>query len=1525
MGDNRRSQRPAEPEQKPMVTTEPTASPATPQMKPQPAPTARLIYARAIPASRAPSPPLDDTELMESEHFSDESIATWVQGGKDRCKEAILAQSDPISEAEWVQELVNLVLHKKLDSAVAGAFFAEVNEARKTAASGLATEDVFVDTVGLLPPSDWKRGALSRLIFASGVPASSWRIVLESDGVEALSLTREKFAKKKAGKITNYLYRQANYNLLREESQGYAKLVTTYFDLAQNASALDSPPTIALDAFERVKALIGTFDLDVGRVLDISLDVFANLLVRNFRFFVKYIRASSWWPSLDCPDIIKWRGQGFDNLPEWALPSSKDWGVGSEEVERLARLAPLIQARDADFWTKVQPQGISAFHTVGAKIIVNLDDEAVVKILNTEVQPSKDDVDAKGAEKNKAKRIRVNDRLKWMLKTGTLPPTGNHEAAELLGFKLSFYYSPARDASDTMPENLIYLSALLIKVGFISLYDLYPHLYPADEKMNDVRSTLEKELQERELANRPGGGLNKLAMSGSLPDDTLPSNPAVKNLKDGAAGSKASSPKPEASPQSEPPEELPEPPNQKIMLLKSLLAIGALPEALTILGRFPWLADLVPDLPSYIHRILHHMLSKMYEPVRPLEARSDLSRPHDHVGDSVGLPKGQLRLVPTNLRPAKRWAQLDKPDDGDGVSFKFYWDDWSLNIPVCQTVDDVFLLCGSFLKLSGVKIGTDASLVVKLARIGRKSLIDDRSTENESRWIDLLKRLLVPALSLTSKNPSIANAVYDLLRMFPTSTRYAIYAEWHFGPTSRLPDVQRAFKRTQFETRDVLKRISKTNVRPMGKTLAKVAYGSPGIVLQTAINQMESYENLIEVFVECSRYFTFLGYDVLTWCLLNALGGRSRNPTQDDGMLTSPWLRALSTFAGAIYKRYATCDPTPLLQNIASELRSQNSTELELLEQMIVAMVGIKSDMAYNDSQVLAMSGGELLQAQTLKQMADERHKCEKSAKRFIKALVDSGLAAQIMISIAQERQLFSSHAKSSDRPLKVLGSNVDKIHQVFVQYLEALRSGLTVEHFAELIPDPLHLIADFGLDVEIAFMIGRAGIANQIAAVDARKRAEMLDKNRTQTNEVANTEADTAMTDASPPVDGEVTAAEENGTEASKPNDDVWHPALTEFIERLPTVIGEDVAATLSVPFYITFWSLGLHDIMVNNATYDQELAHQTSLMNQLRNDRSDPSAGGQKERERQIRAIANLKDNLGKEMRGQIAAYTQVRNRLFKEKDHWFEAFHQKPGALHNSLLQNCFLPRILVSPLDSQFTFTMIKFLHNNGTPGFSTVLLFDLFFKKSQLTSIIFSVTAREAENLGRFISESMKELMSWHNDQATYEKNAYGNKRQLLGFKNNKSGELFSFQEFRYLLYKWQTQLKDVLKTCLESPEYMHIRNAIIVLKALPPSFPVVNQMVTELTMAVTNLSKNETRGDLKLAATSLLGNLKPQEKLVWTPNNFKVVSQRNHCFEQSLRNYRLLGNERRSCRPCKPLLTPNLLLSTLRLLISSRV
>ncbi|CAK9165959.1 unnamed protein product [Ilex paraguariensis] len=68
---------------------------------------------------------------------------------------------------------------------------------------------------------------------------------------------------------TRLLYQQTKFNLLREESEGYAKLVTVLCRGSEASAKNASAATVGI-----IKSLIGHFDLDPNRVFDIVLECF---------------------------------------------------------------------------------------------------------------------------------------------------------------------------------------------------------------------------------------------------------------------------------------------------------------------------------------------------------------------------------------------------------------------------------------------------------------------------------------------------------------------------------------------------------------------------------------------------------------------------------------------------------------------------------------------------------------------------------------------------------------------------------------------------------------------------------------------------------------------------------------------------------------------------------------------------------------------------------------------------------------------------------------------------------------------------------------------------------------------------------------------------------------------------------------------------------------------------------------------------------------------------------------------------
>lgn len=1444
------------------------------------------------------------------EYVTDEQLSQWDDGGRGAIVEVGVAarrDEDFLVLGSLFQELMKSGFDGRMDAEEAGITIKAILEVDLSQASTGDAESstqsfdatsFFLDCLSIIAETSRVGPRWPPLLIATSISPMIMRHQLEAPLLESLGMIRSTFVRVGIRQQTNLLYRQSNYNLLREETEGYSKLITELFTTSSTDGASNS---VTEETFERVKGMIGAFDLDVGRVLDVTLDVFAAVLVKHYRFFVKYLRASSWWPQGSHLQAAR-----KSSLPKWALPSDVVPSSGRQDEDvSVAR-----GERDQDFWRRAKQKGMGAFFELGDRAV----DENELHVAMSDAGGDSADLD--------------EDR-QWIQSTGTLPPLGNQVAAQILGFKLRFYSSSARSPTDVLPVNLIYLAALLIKIGFISLRDLYPHLWPADDAMEAVKEEKLKEKAEKEKLNRPGAATsNALTSAGALSDDTMPPLRSrepdrlreVTGSRNSPAKTDATMEKADPAARTEDKEELPEPSDQKVQLLKSLLCIGAIPEALYILGRFPWIPDAFPELPEYIHRIAHHSLQKVYEPLRPMRDDGDLNEQRKEPdSDQAGVAKGHLKVTDGPPRKVLRWAQLDKEDTNEAVDYRFYWDDWADNVPICQSVDDVFTLCATLLNYSGVKIGQDPGLLLKLTRIGFHSLTNDDSEANRTRWVDLSKRLLVPALSMTKRLPGVVNEVYELISLFATTTRYSIYAEWYQGPTSRLPDMKAAFDQTRAETRDVLKRISKTNTTPMGRLLANSAHSSPGIVFEVALAQIESYDNMIESVVECCRCFTFLSYDVLTWSILRALGGPGRLRVQQDGMLTSKWLSALAHFTGRLYKRYSRhASVTPVLQYVAEQLRQSNTTDLVVLEQITASMAGIVTDTSFNEAQVLAMAGGELLQAQTMLQLFDKRHEAKTTAKRLLTKLTESRLAGQLLVLVAQERQTCVFKIPERNAYLKLLGNLFDELHRVFTQYLDLLRTNLSIQAFDDLVPSVSRLILEYGIEPNVAFAIARPSISAAMAAHDST-----VPKGSPESKKAAVQEPTSVGIKPSPfPTNGEVKPEPDSApskeasavspgdqgvgpdtTEAmeidapqtvsaasdlvSAPATDLeppkprWHPVMKDIMDQIEPALPSETWGVLSRSFFVAFWSLSFYDLLVPSASYDEELNRKKKKITEINSDRQNISREATQAKEKEKKGIFDLQDRLRAEYKCHIQTYGNTRRRMIKEKDHWFADLALKKNALNTALLEQCFLPRIMLSPMDAMFAYRMYKFLHSTGAPNFWSMGFLDQIFGEKRLTSILFLCTSKEAEYLGRFLVEILRELSHWHADKANFEKEAYGAMKDLPGFVHKQENEtlgFLSFEGFRSLLFKWHRQLHIALKACFAGGEYMHIRNAINVQKAVYQTFPAIDWMGQQLVKTITELSEKETREDLKLAARSLLGNLRRREKEWVMQNAFGAVS-----------------------------------------------
>jgi THO complex subunit 2 len=144
---------------------------------------------------------------------------------------------------------------------------------------------------------------------------------------------------------------------------------------------------------------------------------------------------------------------------------------------------------------------------------------------------------------------------------------------------------------------------------------------------------------------------------------------------------------------------------------------------------------------------------------------------------------------------------------------------------------------------------------------------------------NLLRLVLVPTLSLLPPDPGIAADLWSVLSILPYSTRYQLYRDWRGGGLERAGMGSKPLLQVLCEmeagkaARYTLKRLSKDNIRDMGRQVSKVTHSNPLVVFSTILGQIESYDNLIQMMVETIRLVTPLSLDVLGYCVLTRLSG----------------------------------------------------------------------------------------------------------------------------------------------------------------------------------------------------------------------------------------------------------------------------------------------------------------------------------------------------------------------------------------------------------------------------------------------------------------------------------------------------------------------------------------------------------------------------------------------------------------------------------------------------------------------------
>lgn len=851
-------------------------------------------------------------------------------------------------------------------------------------------------------------------------------------------------------------------------------------------------------------------------------------------------------------------------------------------------------------------------------------------------------------------------------------------------------------------------------------------------------------------------------------------------------------------------------------MVEALLAIGALPDVTFLLSEFPFLLNANGTLADSYNVLLEAMIDPLWQSLRV----------HQHYSPETVDNLYQPKKIPEELKYRDSQLILPKPRRVRYVlsprlkanayfEERFFYTQVASLLPLVNNSVEFEAFATSYLRLAGVQIFRNVKLLTKLARIGCVFMRDtnDRNATQQT-WTAIIRQSLLPALSLIDANPAIVNDVHNLVREFSTEDRYSLYGEWFSESYRKVPELKVQFVKTEKETKSLLRRISKTNTKEYGRRLAKVSHSNPCIVLNIALNQIESYDNLVDVVIEASRYFTLLTFDVLIYTLLTLLSNQQKRRIKEDGTSVAHWLRSLSSFTAKIFKRYSHMDPGPICTYVAKQMKLYNAFDLIILEDLLTEMSGIRSSADLSEEQLIGCTGGPALKVEALALINDRRDPTGKVPMRLLNALDRLGLTFPLLLLISQ-RRADSVHNVSEDTSLlKLLANLADETQSTLIQYLDFLTINVEDTIYSQSMPSISDMVSK-GIEEVVAFMLYRP-------VVNQKLRQQLI------------------------------SSADDTGS--SDVADLTLPPILLDVASQCEVSYSTSTKEHLKPAFMAIFWSLSMYDLEVPVGRYEKEVSVVEQQLKALELEsntslvRTDSA-----ERERLGRVIADLRGDCEAQSAHTKSVYSMLRT----QSRTWFSTSEreQSMSSFESSahlFVEVCLLPRCVVSPLDASFCARFVILLHELGTPGFSLFHLYKSLFA-SHIPTTIFTSTEREAENLGRFYREILAFLNALVEDESRYAK--------IPLFDEMHKDEL-AWTDFKDLWYEFHRVMWSATKACFQSKEYMHIRNVLIVLERMNECFPYFKWIGSNANKETDWIIANEHREDLKIRALGYKAVLK---------------------------------------------------------------
>merc|ERR1719411_1960780 len=313
------------------------------------------------------------------------------------------------------------------------------------------------------------------------------------------------------------------------------------------------------------------------------------------------------------------------------------------------------------------------------------------------------------------------------------------------------------------------------------------------------------------------------------------------------------------------------------------------------------------------------------------------------------------------------------------------------------------------------------------------------------------------------------------------------------------------------------------------------------------------------------------------------------------------------------------------------------------------------------------------------------------------------------------------------------------------------------------------------------------------------------------------------------------------------------------------------------------------MFDLFVPENIYSKEIAKKKLEISKIEDNRELNNTRKKKEKERINTMIEKMLD----EQRRQKDHVEKVMARLKAEKDTWFLSRSVKLARNETitTFLQLFLFPRCIFTANEAIYCAKFVQVIHLLKTPNFSTIIFFDRLF--CDISYTVASCTENEAQRYGRFLAAMLETANRWHSSKDIFEEECVGYPGFVTKFRvqtpssadngqaQNKADDHVDYENYRHVCHKWHYKIAKALVVCLESKDYVQIRNALTVLTKILPHFPVIVNLASVLEKRIDKVcaDEKEQRKDLYIKATSYSGQLKARKSKMLKENEFLVTKK----------------------------------------------